>query len=191
MGASDVKWNFRLTFVIDLPDSKPDTIMTSLMAAFLGIAAQVVHQVTVGFVEKTLDCIECPKCYCQGGHHWKTRHGEPTIFEIVFGKLRIPQLQLQCPSGHKFFITRDILGIQKRKHTSDATEKKRKRPVQPSCGDDQAVEACGGVGPSGIVVEHPGVAPDDKGADGVLSPLSGVSRIWSTYRAARTNWPWA
>jgi hypothetical protein len=124
MGASDVKWNFRLTFDIDLPDSKLDTIMTSLMAAFTGIAAQVVHQVTVGFAEKSMASITCPQCHCQGGHHWKTRHGEPTIFETLLGKLSISQLQLQCPNGHKFFITRQILGIEKRKHMSSKTEKK-------------------------------------------------------------------
>lgn len=125
MGASDVKWNFRLTFDIDLPDSKLDTIMTTLMAAYAGIAAQVVHQVTVGFAEKAMGEIACPKCGCQGGLHWKTRHGEPTALETMLAKISIPQLQLQCRCGHKFFITREILGIQKRRHTSDATEKKR------------------------------------------------------------------
>lgn len=119
-----MKWNFRLTFVIDLPDSKLDTIMTSLVAAFVGVAAQVIHQVAVGFVEKSMDSIACSKCCCVGALHWKTRHGEPTVLETLFGKIHVPQLQLQCCCGHKFFITREILGIQRRRHTSDATEKK-------------------------------------------------------------------
>lgn len=119
-----MKWNFRLTFDIDLPDSKLDTIMKSLMAAFTGIAAQVVQQVVVGFAEQAIGSTSCPKCGCQGNLHWKTRHGEPTLFETMLGKLSIPQIQFQCRCGHKFFITREVLGIQRRRHTSEATERK-------------------------------------------------------------------
>lgn len=98
--------------------------MAALMQVSTQIANRVVQEVTIEFAESMLNSIECDKCHRTGGLHWKTRHGEKTELETMLGKIRISQLQVQCCCGHKFFITRQILGIAKRKHISETTEKK-------------------------------------------------------------------
>ena len=119
-----LKREISLTFTVDLPDGKLDTIMAVLAGVFLQIIAQVVNEVAVGFAETMLEKIVCGKCLRSGFLHWKTRHGEPTILETLFGRIQIPQLQVQCSCGHKFFITRYVLGLERRKHISHTTEKK-------------------------------------------------------------------
>jgi hypothetical protein len=116
--------DFYLTFTIDPRDGKLDSIMTAFMQVSTQIAAKVVQEVTTSFAESMLDSIECESCHCVGGLHWKTHHGEKTELETMMGKIQLAQLQVQCRCGHKFFITRHILGIAKRKHISEATEKK-------------------------------------------------------------------
>ena len=116
--------DFNLTFTIDPPDGKLDSIMAAVMQVFTTIATRVVQEVVTHFAEAMLDSIECDKCHSTGGLHWKTHHGEETELETMMWKMRLAQLQVQCRCGHKFFIPRHILGIAKRKHVSEATEKK-------------------------------------------------------------------
>lgn len=119
-----MKQEFYLTFTIDPPDGKLDTVVSALSQVFIQIATQVVQQVTVNIAESLLGTIECDECHRRGCLHWKTHHGEKTTFETLFGEIRIPQLQVECTCGHKFYITRHILGIARRKHISGDTEKK-------------------------------------------------------------------
>jgi len=110
--------NFSMT--IDLPDGKLDTILTYLKTLIPAIVTEIIKQVILAFAETT--CLEtpCPHCHTSGKAHWKTHHGEKTLITTVYGKSPLYQLQLQCGScGHKYYITRTILGLERRQRTSN------------------------------------------------------------------------
>ena len=55
----------------------------------------------------------CDTCGNDKEFIWKTRHGKETKILTVFQWVRLQQLQVQCKGcGHKFNITRKLLGIE-------------------------------------------------------------------------------
>lgn len=114
----------KLEFSIDLPDGRLDTIIGSVMKVIIELITKVVQMAVEQFATARLSTLMCDKCGQSGHLHWKTRHGEATMLETLFGRIFIRQLQVQCACGHKFFITRRILGIEARRHVSNTTERK-------------------------------------------------------------------
>lgn len=109
---------FACSISIDIPEPKLDTIVICFASVFGKIFKEFCRQVLLGFADeymrlatKPFSCVHC------GNEHffkWKTHHGKPTSVLTVFGELVLAQLQIQCKEcGHKFFLTRMLLGIER------------------------------------------------------------------------------
>jgi len=79
-----------------------------------------IHQALLGLGEYAMSLekkpFSCEQCCNDDEFIWKTRHGKKTKVLTVFHWISLPQMQVQCKRcGHKFYITRKLLGMEPRK----------------------------------------------------------------------------
>jgi hypothetical protein len=110
--------NYAISIDIGTPKLK-EIVQTfiSIMRVFLEVFIQ---QILRMFADHYLSLDEkpfrCEKCGNNRHFIWKTHHGKSTSIVTIFCRVSFPQLQVQCKRcGHKMYITRYLLGIEKRK----------------------------------------------------------------------------
>jgi hypothetical protein len=102
---------------IELNTSSLSEILQKFSHILLEILSQFIFAVLLSFADHHLiqgDLFECKKCGARNKFHWKTRNGKKTLFQTPFGKVILPQLQLQCACGHRIVITRQLLHLEPR-----------------------------------------------------------------------------
>lgn len=102
---------------IELADSSLARILSEFSLVLLDILSQFIGAVLLSFAEHHLqhcDRFVCNKCGERTQFHWKSRSGLTTSILTPFGKITIPQLQLQCSCGSRQVITRQLLEIEER-----------------------------------------------------------------------------
>lgn len=121
--------NLEFTYNIDMDNCKLDTIVSNfneIKNNFLNMYSQTVLTM---FAEDYMRHEEKPFCCekCKNNKHfiWKTKHGKETKITTIHQPVFLNQLQVQCKCcGHKFFITRSLLGLEKRSRILPDTIKK-------------------------------------------------------------------
>lgn len=109
---------------IELADSNLSGILAQFSFVLLEILSQFISAVLLSFAEHHLercDLFECKTCGNKNRFHWKSRSGTPTELLTQFGRIRIPQLQLQCACGTRQVISRQLLGVDRCKRIPTAT----------------------------------------------------------------------
>jgi hypothetical protein len=109
---------------IELDTSSLSEILKKFSQILLEILSQFVATVLLSFADHHLakgDLFNCKECGSNNRLHWKTKHGKVTGILTPFGKISLPQLQLQCACGHRFVITRKLLCIEPRCSTPSIT----------------------------------------------------------------------
>lgn len=119
---------FSCTTNIDISSPKLEEICKQACVFLRIIINEFFKQILVTFAEEyvgqgTSD-ITCTSCGTHGGLFWKTHHGKLTSILTILGRVFIPQLQVQCKHcGHKMYIIRQLLGIEKYVRLPDHTKK--------------------------------------------------------------------
>lgn len=121
-----MKFNIVFNYNIDIRDCKLNTIL----AGFNEIKEVLLNMLMQEIIEQFANCYMsqerkpfiCEKCNNDKHFIWKTRHGKQTKIITVFQTVLLRQLQVECKEcGHKFYITRFLLGVAKRKRISKDT----------------------------------------------------------------------
>ncbi len=123
-----MKINFNIKYVFELKDCKLDTIICLFTKLLSMILADIFNTILIAFADDAMNqeskTFCCEKCGNTTKFSWKTRHGKPTTFQTIFGKIDVAQLQVTCKECQKrMFITRHLLGLNKRVVTSSRTER--------------------------------------------------------------------
>lgn len=118
-------WQFTLHF----KDSKLRTILAVFSEVLPQILAEFIQSVLIGFGEHAMSISRKPFCCARCGNDkefiWKSRHGRETKILTVFQWVTLRQLQVQCKKcEHKFYITRELLGIEPMKRIPAETYRK-------------------------------------------------------------------
>jgi hypothetical protein len=124
-----MKIGFDLQLSIDIPDCKLKSIIPCFHQLMREFLKHFIQEVLVAFGERYHRERKEPfKCEnCGNGHHfsWKTKHGKETRIVTELIEVLLRQLQVQCKNcGHKFYITRKLLGIEPRRQMTEETMKK-------------------------------------------------------------------
>jgi hypothetical protein len=111
---------FSSTISIDISAPKLKEIVKAFISIMKVMLEDFIKQVLREFADHYMLQDEKPfNCECCGNKRdfiWKTHHGRQTSIVTIFFRVRFPQLQIQCKKcGHKMYITRELLGIEKRK----------------------------------------------------------------------------
>jgi len=123
-----MKINFDKKYAFELNDCKLDTIIFLFTKFLPMILGDMFNIILLAFANDAMSneskSFCCDKCGNTTEFSWKTRHGKPTSFQTVFGKISVNQLQVTCKKCKKrMFITRHLLGLEKRVVTSSRTER--------------------------------------------------------------------
>ena len=123
----NVEFNF--LFNIEIKSSKLKELLGIFKLLINQIFSEFVKVVLLKFAEERMNGIgktfSCEDCGESHDFIWKTRHGKKTKIITELGNIEIEQLQVQCKKcGNKFFITRQLLGMEKNKRISLETIKK-------------------------------------------------------------------
>jgi hypothetical protein len=123
-----MKINFSIEYGFELKDCKLDTIICLFTKLLPMILADLFNTILLVFADDAMDqeskTFCCEKCGNTEEFSWKTRHGKPTVFQTIFGKINVDQLQVTCKKCQKrMFITRHLLGLNKRVVTSSRTKR--------------------------------------------------------------------
>jgi len=124
-----MKFNIVINTNIDLTDCKLKAIMNSfvkIQGELLSIFIQkVITEFANNYMQMERKPFACDKCGNDLNFIWKTRHGKMTKIKTIFQVVWLNQLQVQCKCcNHKFFITRQLLGLERRKQITKDTEKR-------------------------------------------------------------------
>ena len=121
-----MKIGFDLHLSIDLPDCKLKSIIPCFHQLMREFLKHFIQEVLVAFGEhyrrKRKEPFVCE--HCGNSHHfsWKTKHGKETRIVTELMEVLLRQLQVQCKKcGHKFYITRKLLGIEPRRQMTEET----------------------------------------------------------------------
>jgi hypothetical protein len=121
--------DFTCQFEVQLKDGT----LSSILAAFTEILSQLLtdffQRVLVGYGEYVMTLRKKPfSCKCCGNDEkftWKTKHGKETKILTIYRWVVLQQLQVLCKEcGHKFYITRTLLGIEPNKRIPAETYRK-------------------------------------------------------------------
>jgi hypothetical protein len=121
--------DFDCQFAVHVKDGK----LSSILAAFTEILSQMLpdffQRVLVGYGEYVMALRKKPfSCDCCGNDEkftWKTKHGKETKILTIYRWVVLQQLQVLCKKcGHKFYITRTLLGIESHKRIPAETYRK-------------------------------------------------------------------
>ncbi len=110
-----------------------DCHLVTLVAAF----ATLLPQIFTDFLDKAIFAyadaamkalikpFACDRCGNDQRFIWKTKRGRPTHILTVFQWVVLRHLQVQCKAcGHKFYLTRRILGLERRERIPKAVYRK-------------------------------------------------------------------
>jgi hypothetical protein len=140
--------DFSCQFEVQLKDST----LSSILAAFAELLSQLLtdffQKVLVGYGEYIMTLRKKPfSCKCCGNDEkftWKTKHGKETKILTIYRWVELRQLQVLCKEcGHKFYITRTLLGIEPNKRIP--TEIYRKLGLLGSLTTYRVAEKIGGM----------------------------------------------
>ncbi len=126
---SNITVAFRCQFEVELADSKLSTILLAFSRQLPELLKEFVQKALVGFGEQVMrrssKPFVCDVCKNDQDFIWKTRHGKETKVLTVYQWLTLRQMQVQCKAcGHKFYITRKLLGLEPMKRIPDETRRK-------------------------------------------------------------------
>lgn len=115
-----MKFEFSTTISIDISEPKLDRIVYCFASSFSQIFKELSQQVLIGFANEYMSWrvkpFSCATCGNDQFFKWKTHRGKSTSLLTIFGQLILSQLQIQCTEcGHKFYLTRKLLGVAPRK----------------------------------------------------------------------------
>lgn len=121
-----MNFNIAYNFNIDIEDCKLNTVITEFNKMKENLLNLFMQEIIVKFAdyymtqdEKPFACDKCNNCK---DFIWKTRHGKQTKIITILQVVFLRQLQIECKKcGHKFYITRFLLGLEKRKRISKET----------------------------------------------------------------------
>lgn len=124
-----MKFNIEFNYTIDIQDCKLNSVLTSfkkVQVAFLNLYIQkTLEQFANSYMNQKTKPFFCEKCNNSENFIWKTRHGKQTKIITILQTVFLRQLQVECKEcGHKFYITRFLLGLEKRKRIPEETIKK-------------------------------------------------------------------
>ena len=108
---------FGCQFRVDIKECSLATILVAFSKLLPQMLTDFIQKVLFVFGESAMGQSRKPFCCDTCGNDkefiWKTRHGKETKILTVFQWVRLQQLQVQCKGcGHKFHITRKLLGIE-------------------------------------------------------------------------------
>lgn len=114
---------------INLFDSKLKVVLHAFSKLYYKLLDEFIQQVLLSFAEQYMLMTEkpfsCEICGNSRNFIWKTRHGKNTGILTIFKKVILKQLQVECKDcHHKFYLTRQLLGIKARKRIPKETAKK-------------------------------------------------------------------
>jgi len=100
-----------------LKDVRLSTILEAFGRILSWLLVDFIQKVVVGYGEYVMTLKRKPfSCDCCGNDRefrWKTKHGKTTKILTVYRWVELRQLQVFCKRcGHKFYITRRLLGIE-------------------------------------------------------------------------------
>ena len=121
--------SFDCQFEVQLKDSRLSTILAAFSVILSQLLPDFIQKVLVGYGEYAMTLKKKPfSCSCCDNDEeftWKTKHGKETKILTVYRWIRLLQLQVLCKRcGHKFYITRTLLGIEPRKRIPSETYRK-------------------------------------------------------------------
>ncbi len=124
-----MKVNFKFTFSIDIENCQLNTLIRSFNEVKQIFLNEFIQKILTEFAEYYMSLEKKPFCCdrCSNSEHfiWKTHHGKKTKIITILQAVFLYQLQVQCKCcGHKFFITRSLLGLEKRARILPDTIKK-------------------------------------------------------------------
>jgi len=124
-----MKFNLEFTYTIDTEDCKLNTLIRGFNEMKQVFLNEYIQKVLIGFAEYHMSQEKkpfcCSKCLNENHFIWKTKHGKTTKIITILQVVLLNQLQVQCSCcGHKFFITRSLLGLEKRARILPETIKK-------------------------------------------------------------------
>jgi hypothetical protein len=125
----NITLEFESQFRVTLASSNFAAIMKAFLLLLPQLLGDFVHKVLVAAAEYEMNLPQksfaCTGCGNDTEFVWKTRHGKATRILTWFRWLTLHQLQVKCSRcGHKQFITRHLLGMEKRQRIPDATRRK-------------------------------------------------------------------
>ncbi len=112
--------NFSLTYSTEIKEPKLSFLMQAFFKMMTTFLSEYFNQVLIQFAEYYMNSedkpFKCDKCGNTHNFTWKTKHGKLTKIVTILKIIKIHQLQIKCKEcDHKFYITRNLLGIEKRK----------------------------------------------------------------------------
>ncbi len=117
---TDITIEFDCQFRVCLKDCRLVTLLAGFCSLLPQILTDFLEKALVGYGEMVMAWshkpFNCDKCGNDQEFIWKTRHGKKTKILTTFLWVCLHQLQVRCHKcGHKFYITRNLLGLERRK----------------------------------------------------------------------------
>ena len=124
-----MKLKFEFNYTIDIQDCKLNTVLAAfneMKTDLLNIFTQkIIEEFANAYMTQKIKPFACEQCNNNESFIWKTRHGKLTKIITILQPVFLRQLQVECKKcGHKFYITRSLLGLERRKRVSKDTIKK-------------------------------------------------------------------
>lgn len=124
-----MKFSFEFTYSIDTENCQLNTLIRSFNEMRQVFLNAFIQKVLTGFAEYYMSLeikpFRCDRCTNNKHFIWKTQHGKKTKIITILQVVFLNQFQVQCKCcGHKFFITRTLLGLEKRARILPDTIKK-------------------------------------------------------------------
>ena len=116
--STDITVEYECQFRLSLKDCRLMTLLAAFALLLPQILTDFLQKALMGYAEMVMAWPQKPFACDQCGNNqafiWKTRHGKPTKILTTFQWVVLRQLQVQCqPCGHKFYITRTLLGLER------------------------------------------------------------------------------
>lgn len=127
---TDITIEFDCQFGLQLNGGGGLSAILSAFCRFLPyILRDFMRKTLLGLGEYAMSCKKkpfgCGQCGNEEEFIWKTMHGKETRILTVFQWVALPQMQVQCKRcGHKFYITRKLLGMEPMKRIPADTYRK-------------------------------------------------------------------
>jgi hypothetical protein len=124
-----MKFSFEFSYSIDIENCQLNTLIRSFNEIRQVFMNAFIQKVLTEFADYYMSLETkpfcCDRCLNNTQFIWKTQHGKITKIMTIIQAVFLNQLQVQCKCcGHKFFITRFLLGLEKRTRILPDTIKK-------------------------------------------------------------------
>lgn len=125
---NEVAIDFDCQFTVKVSECSLKAIMSAFITFLPFLLADFIKKILLGYAEYIMHLeekpFECDRCGNNHNFIWKTRHGKRTKLLTIMCWIILHQLQVQCSDcKHKFYITRELLGIEKRKRIPEQTRR--------------------------------------------------------------------